>query len=88
MTKHLRMNRTLRNHGVKITQELAKVIVDGYAEVVKDNIVTKGKAALPNLGTLELQLRQCRSPKHKAQAQTYSGGPGFLWTPKNTWRPS
>ena len=88
MTKNLRMNRTPRNHGVKINQEFAQVIVDCYAEAAKDTIVAKGRAALPNPGTLELQLRPCKSQEHKAQAQTYSGGPGFLWIPKNTWRPS
>ena len=56
LTKRLRTSSTLKINRVKITQESAKVIVDSYAEAVKNAIVNAGKAALPNLGTNQLQL--------------------------------
>ena len=64
LAKRLRTSSTLKINGVKITWESANVIVDSYAEVVKNAIVTKGKTTLPTLGAFQLQLRPCRSEVH------------------------
>ena len=83
MTKHLRVNRALRKDGIQITRGLAKVIVDGCAEVAKDTIVAKGKAALPNLGAMELELPLCGAQEHKEKSQACSGGQDSCGTPSS-----
>ena len=61
LAKHLRTSSTLKNNGGNMTQESVNINVDSYAEVVQNATVTKGKTAFPNLVTIQLQLRPCRS---------------------------
>ena len=82
LTKRPRVSSALRHDGVRAIQEAAAIIVDSYADVVKNSFVHSGKAALPDVGSARLQLRACRSRERIGQARSYSGGAGFLQNPK------
>ena len=78
LTKRLRVSSARRLNGVKVAQDIAKAIVDSYAGAANNSIVNSGKAAFPNFGSSQLQMRERRSREHIGQAKSYSGGAGFL----------
>ena len=82
LTSRLRTSCAPTHNGVQITQASANITAGSCAEDAKNATVNAGKTAPPNLGTIQLQLRPCRSHAHKGQAQSYSAGKEFLHNPK------